>query len=174
MATNTSIVLQVFDGTLDGACPDDFMKRLSGASVTKASRKGKQLWLEFGSRPSILFHLGMTGSFAAIHPDGTQESAEYVNTKVDMKLWPPKHWKLHFEMKGGGKIAFIAVRRFERIRMVQNPEKEVVLPTHSLQYIACHAKTSDSTLWCIASRPFHFWDSTLSTKCLPSRQVDAS
>ena len=49
-----------------------------------------QLWLQLDSRPWVLFHLGMTGSFAAFHPDGQVESADYVNTKV--RAPDQQHW----------------------------------------------------------------------------------
>ncbi|KAJ1492542.1 hypothetical protein T484DRAFT_1770936 [Baffinella frigidus] len=57
--------------------------------------------------------------------------------QVDATEWPPKHWKMHMEMEGGeekggkgkggkggeaavgDKVAFIAIRRFERVRLQQ-------------------------------------------------------
>ena len=50
---------------------------------------------------------------------------------MDATEWPPKYWKMHMEMEGeekkgkggkaavGDKIAFIAIRRFERVRLQQ-------------------------------------------------------
>ncbi|EKX42614.1 hypothetical protein GUITHDRAFT_141036 [Guillardia theta CCMP2712] len=97
---------------------------IPGATILAARRKGKHLWLELKERPWPLIHLGMTGSFAAVSPDGTKEVAEYVNSRVDAESWPPKFWKFRLVMENGNDVAFIAIRRFERVRMQQDPRRE--------------------------------------------------
>ena len=115
-----SRLLQVFDGI----APDDYAKHLTGTLITGAGRKGKQLWVELEKRPWPLIHLGMTGSFAAIDSKGTVHTAHYINSKVDASSWPPKFWKFHMEMDDGCRVAFIAIRRFERVRLVADPPNE--------------------------------------------------
>ncbi|KAJ1492541.1 DNA glycosylase/AP lyase [Baffinella frigidus] len=66
-----------------GGCSEALAKHMAGTRVIAACRKGKQLWLELERAPHPSFHLGMTGSFAALKVDGTVEAAEYVNSKVD-------------------------------------------------------------------------------------------
>lgn len=114
----------------EGGISQKFAKHMTGSHVVAACRKGKQLWLELQRPPHPSFHLGMTGSFAALRPNGTVECAEYVNSKVDASQWPPKHWKFHLEMEpekgaaAGEKVAFVAIRRFERVRLQADPRGE--------------------------------------------------
>ena len=108
----------------DGVAPNEFARHLLHQRVTGAGRKGKQLWVELEKRPWALIHLGMTGSFAAIDARGDVHTAHYVNSNVDASCWPPKHWKFHIELDDGGKVAFIAIRRFERVRLLHDPPSE--------------------------------------------------
>ena len=108
----------------DGVAPNEFARHLLHQRVTGAGRKGKQLWVELEKRPWALVHLGMTGSFAAIDARGDVHTAHYVNSNVDASCWPPKHWKFHIELDDGGKVAFIAIRRFERVRLLHDPPSE--------------------------------------------------
>ena len=108
----------------DGVAPNEFARHLLHQRVTGAGRKGKQLWVELEKRPWALIHLGMTGSFAAIDARGDVHTAHYVNSNVDASCWPPKHWKFHIELDDGGRVAFVAIRRFERVRLLHDPPSE--------------------------------------------------
>ncbi len=112
--------LKVFEGV----SPNDFAKHLKGQRITGAGRKGKQLWVELERRPWPLIHLGMSGSFASIDNKGNIHTAHYVNSKVDASSWPPKFWKFHLLLDDGCRVAFIAIRRFERVKLLQDPPNE--------------------------------------------------
>jgi formamidopyrimidine-DNA glycosylase len=95
----------------EGVTALDFSKRMTGSKILAAHRKGKQLWLELDTRPWPCFHLGMSGSFAAITATNEIKCASYVNTKiaVSTELWPPKFWKFTLTMSNCDRVAFIAV-----------------------------------------------------------------
>ncbi|CAK8993808.1 unnamed protein product [Durusdinium trenchii] len=100
---NDKIVCQVPAGRL---------KALKGRTVKQCRRWGKQLWFEMDKGPSPMFHLGMTGSF---HVKG-RNSLKYVRLKEDdPKTWPPKFWKVEFQMSDGTCFAMSDPRRFGRI-----------------------------------------------------------
>ncbi len=103
----------------EGVSALNFSKRMTGSKILAAHRKGKQLWLELDTRPWPCFHLGMSGSFAAITASNEVMCASYVNTKiaVSAELWPPKFWKFTMTMSNSARVAFIAVSRWPHFRM---------------------------------------------------------
>ncbi len=82
-------------------------------------RKGKQFWFEFvelGS-PCVLFHFGMTGSFAI----KGQQAMKYRSFKVDEAQWPPRFTKLSIKFSNGEELAFCDPRRLGRIKIRSDP-----------------------------------------------------
>jgi formamidopyrimidine-DNA glycosylase len=91
-----------------GVRPRDFAAALSGRRVERVGRKGKHLWLELDRRPWPLFHFGMTGSFE-IYAQGRER---------------PRFWKVELTTEEGVCLAMPDPRRFGRIRLQQEPERE--------------------------------------------------
>jgi formamidopyrimidine-DNA glycosylase len=101
--------------------PDLLRKRLLGAEVRAARRKGKQLWLEIGSQGSLLIHLGMTGHLRT--PDERRLKLA-ADTPLDDGRWPPRFAKLHLVFDDDGELVFTNSRRFGRVRWRQDPRAE--------------------------------------------------
>jgi formamidopyrimidine-DNA glycosylase len=77
---------------------------LRGRTVVGTGRKGKHLWLELDRRPWPAFHMGMSGWFEVVGPDDE----------------PPRFWKLDL-MAGSRRVVFCDIRRFGRVRLLQDP-----------------------------------------------------
>jgi formamidopyrimidine-DNA glycosylase len=92
----------------EGVSPRRFAAALCGRRVEAVRRKGKHLWLELDRRPWPLFHFGMTGSFE-IYADGRER---------------PRFWKVELTTEEGVRLAMPDPRRFGRIRLQQEPERE--------------------------------------------------
>jgi formamidopyrimidine-DNA glycosylase len=80
---------------------------LKGRTVRGAGRKGKHVWLELDRRPWPAFHMGMSGWFEVIGPDDDR----------------PRFWKLDL-LAGNRRVVFCDVRRFGRVRLLQDPPNE--------------------------------------------------
>lgn len=49
------------------------------------------------------------------------KSAEYQQGTKDGGEWPPRFWKIQFEMDDGTRMAFNDARRFARVRFLKDP-----------------------------------------------------
>src|SRR6266542_1084664 len=92
----------------EGVSPRRFARALTGRRVEAVKRKGKHLWMELDERPWPLFHFGMTGSFE-IYRDPRER---------------PRFWKVELAMEDGTRLAMPDARRFGRIRLQHEPERE--------------------------------------------------
>jgi formamidopyrimidine-DNA glycosylase len=100
----------------DAVSPDAFARALRGRRVRAVRRRGKHLWLELDRRPWPLFHFGMTGSFRLYRREDER----------------PRFWKLELHMDDGRRLALSDPRRFGRIRLQEDPERE--RPLHLLGF----------------------------------------
>jgi formamidopyrimidine-DNA glycosylase len=91
-----------------GVSPRRFARALRGRRVLGVKRKGKHLWMELDRRPWPAFHLGMTGSF------------ELYGSEAER----PRFWKVEIRMEDGRRLALPDARRFGRIRLQDDPERE--------------------------------------------------
>jgi formamidopyrimidine-DNA glycosylase len=92
----------------DGVTPQRFARVLRGRLVVAVHRKGKHLWMELDERPWPLFHFGMTGSFEFYRGVGER----------------PRFWKFELLMEDETRLAMPDARRFGRIRLQHEPERE--------------------------------------------------
>jgi formamidopyrimidine-DNA glycosylase len=92
----------------DTVGPEEFARALKGRRVLAVRRRGKHLWLELDRRPWPLFHFGMTGSFALYRGEDER----------------PRFWKVELVMDDGRRLAMPDPRRFGRIRLQKDPERE--------------------------------------------------
>jgi formamidopyrimidine-DNA glycosylase len=81
---------------------------LRGRRVVAARRKGKHNWLELDRRPWLAFHFGMSGHLHSYRSAGDR----------------PRFWKLELTTEEGRRVTFTDVRRFGRIRLLQDPAGE--------------------------------------------------
>ncbi len=100
----------------DGVSPRRFARVLRGRRVVAVRRKGKHLWMELDERPWPLFHFGMTGSFEIYRAPGER----------------PRFWKVELLMEDETRLAMPDARRFGRIRLQHEPERE--LPVSGLGF----------------------------------------
>lgn len=103
------------------APPATFADALLGARVTGTDRHGKYFWMTFDGRPSLLFHLGMTGSIRIPNVDTLRYKT---GPKVPSTEWPPRFTKLCLTFDDGGQLAFTNARRLGRLRLVDDPRAE--------------------------------------------------
>jgi formamidopyrimidine-DNA glycosylase len=91
-----------------GVDPRRFAEALRGRTVSGVHRKGKHLWIELDRAPHPLFHFGMTGSF------------EFYRRPEER----PRFWRVELRMDDGMHLAMPDARRFGRIRLAHDPERE--------------------------------------------------
>ena len=115
------------DGLFDelvcsGNTEAEFREALLDGTIVSAKRRGKQLYFEVkikGQSKSqqplhLLFHFGMSGSFAV---EGVAVPT-YVNVKIDTK-YPPKFCKFELQFANGKKLAFSDPRRLGRVKLLK-------------------------------------------------------
>jgi formamidopyrimidine-DNA glycosylase len=78
---------------------------LRGRRVLAARRKGKHNWLELDRGPWLAFHFGMSGDLHVYR--GPEDR--------------PRFWKLEMVTSDRTRVAITDVRRFGRIRLLQDP-----------------------------------------------------
>jgi formamidopyrimidine-DNA glycosylase len=91
-----------------GVPPRRLADAMVGRTVRRVRRRGKHLWFELDRRPWPSFHFGMTGSFA-VYGDPARR---------------PRFWRIEIVFAGGVRLAFSDPRRFGRIRLLDDPERE--------------------------------------------------
>lgn len=92
----------------EGVSPRRFAAALRGRRVEAVRRRGKHLWMELDRRPWPLFHFGMTGSFEIYRHERER----------------PRFWKVEILAEDGTRLAMPDPRRFGRIRLQHEPERE--------------------------------------------------
>ena len=105
----------------DGVSTRQVRQALTGRIIYAAHRRGKHLWLELDQRPWPCFHLGLTGSFQARDMRLPKLASSYT---ADGSDWPPRFEKIRLFMSNGAELAMTNKRRFGRIRLRKEPEKE--------------------------------------------------
>ena len=92
------------------ALPKDFVARLEGRRVVELGRRAKYLIARLDSGDRLLMHLGMTGRFTVIVPDGR------AITLGELYYEPPaaagSHDHVVFEVEDGHRIVYNDARRF--------------------------------------------------------------
>ena len=107
---------------------------LRGRCVRAARRKGKHNWLELDRRPWLAFHFGMSGGLHAYR-------------RAEER---PRFWKLEVVTDRGQRVAITDVRRFGRIRLLQDPENEP--PISRLGFDALHGLPPAPDLFAVLQR----------------------
>src|ERR1700730_2501633 len=101
--------------------PKDFVKRLTGKTVTGLGRRAKYLLADLSSGDVLLMHLGMSGSFRVAQEkeaNGANAPGRFHHPRSDDRA----HHHIIFHMSSGARIAFTAPRRFGLMLLVPRAE----------------------------------------------------
>jgi formamidopyrimidine-DNA glycosylase len=94
--------------------PKDFVKRLTGHTVTGLGRRAKYLLADLSSGDVLMMHLGMSGSFRVAQDDGDVTPGDFHYPRTDDRA----HDHVVFHMSSGARIAFNDPRRFGLMLLV--------------------------------------------------------
>ncbi len=97
--------------------PPDFVKRLTGQTITGLGRRAKYLTADLGSGDVLLMHLGMSGSFRVSHGDETQPGRFH-----HAKPAAATHDHVVFHLSSGATVTFNDPRRFGLMLIVPRSE----------------------------------------------------
>jgi formamidopyrimidine-DNA glycosylase len=100
--------------------PDNFAKRVRGATVTALRRRAKYLLAELSSNEVLLMHLGMSGSFRIADGKSERTPGAYHHERSAAKA----HDHVVFHMSSGKEITFNDPRRFGFMLLVPAAELE--------------------------------------------------
>ncbi|KAL6242126.1 hypothetical protein RBB50_011038 [Rhinocladiella similis] len=110
-----------------GCSHTEFQKHMTGKQVVDVGQQGKYFWMIMSSPPHPVMHFGMSGWLKF-----KDEHTYYYRPKEGEaeEPWPPKFMKFLLETtpeNGEEKVeaAFVDMRRFARIRLVDCPGKEI-------------------------------------------------
>ena len=98
----------LWEGTLASPSPAEFLSRIQGQFVTGIGRRGKNLLIEL-TLDTLIIHLRMSGEL-----------------KVELKSAEiGKHYRLILNFNDNYRLAFNNIRKFGRVWLTENPEKEL-------------------------------------------------
>ena len=95
--------------------PQNFNKRLEGASVTGLGRRAKYLLADLSSGEVLLMHLGMSGSFRVLHGSDERGPGKFHHARGKLSA----HDHVVFHMSNGAVITFNDPRRFGFMKLIQ-------------------------------------------------------
>jgi formamidopyrimidine-DNA glycosylase len=126
MAGRRVLRLEVNRPNLRFAFPDRFAERIEGQRVTNLTRRAKYLLLELASGETLIMHLGMSGRFLIVPPDGaTQIPGEFEQEAG--RLAAHDHVVFHMQEEGAAgegatgatRIIYNDARRFGFMDLVE-------------------------------------------------------
>jgi formamidopyrimidine-DNA glycosylase len=100
--------------------PKDFVKRLTGKTVTSLSRRAKYLLADLSSGEVLLMHLGMSGSFRVEKSGAAVTPGEFYHPRGETG----KHDHVVFEMSSGFTAIFNDPRRFGFMKLIPREKLE--------------------------------------------------
>jgi formamidopyrimidine-DNA glycosylase len=103
----------------------DFIKRLSGQTVTGLGRRAKYLLADLGSGDLLLMHLGMSGSFRVTVKNDAKTPGKFHHPRTEDRA----HDHVVFHMSSGASVVFNDPRRFGYMKVIarQGLEDEPLL-----------------------------------------------
>ncbi|MGZ6013952.1 MAG: bifunctional DNA-formamidopyrimidine glycosylase/DNA-(apurinic or apyrimidinic site) lyase [Caulobacteraceae bacterium] len=94
--------------------PPGFVQTLTGATVTRLSRRAKYLLATLDREDTLVMHLGMSGRFEILRPEGTTRPGEFHYAPDP----DPKHAHIVFETDAGVRVTYYDPRRFGYMSLV--------------------------------------------------------
>ena len=104
--------------------PKDFVKRLTGKTVTGLGRRAKYLLADLSSGDVLMMHLGMSGSFRVAADGRAKTPGKFHHPRSEARA----HDHVVFHMSSGAQVIFNDPRRFGLMLLVPRAE----LAEHSL------------------------------------------
>ena len=105
------------------AFPTRFAERLQGARVEALERRAKYILMHLDTGESLLAHLGMTGRFTVLHPDGRMSEPGAFYHEVGYYTESP-HDHVVLVMEGGTRIVYNDARRFGFMDLLETAKRE--------------------------------------------------
>src|SRR5579864_7083052 len=100
--------------------PKDFVKRLTGRTVTGLGRRAKYLLADLSSGDVLLMHLGMSGSFHVFEKRGAAALGRYYHERAKHVT----HDHVVFHMSSGAIVTFNDPRRFGSMKIVPRQDRK--------------------------------------------------
>ena len=93
--------------------PEGFAAKLTGAKVLSLTRRAKYILIDLDNNHTLISHLGMTGRFTALRPEGggTNLGEFYFETKANPNADGP-HDHVVFTLENGVRMIYSDPRRF--------------------------------------------------------------
>jgi formamidopyrimidine-DNA glycosylase len=98
--------------------PKDFVKRLTGKTVTGLGRRAKYLLADLSSGDVLMMHLGMSGSFRVAADGRAKMPGRFHHKRSDARA----HDHVVFHMSSGAQVIFNDPRRFGLMLLVPRVE----------------------------------------------------
>jgi formamidopyrimidine-DNA glycosylase len=99
--------------------PPNFVQALTGATITRLTRRAKYLMATLDREDTLVMHLGMSGRFEIAHP--VQEGAGGVERPGEFHYAPerdPRHAHIVFTTETGVRVTYYDPRRFGYMALV--------------------------------------------------------
>jgi formamidopyrimidine-DNA glycosylase len=99
--------------------PANFVQVLTGATITRLTRRAKYLLAALDREDTLVMHLGMSGRFEIARPDnekrgGVERPGEFLYAADP----DPKHAHIVFETEAGARVTYYDPRRFGYMSLV--------------------------------------------------------
>jgi formamidopyrimidine-DNA glycosylase len=98
--------------------PKDFVKRLTGKTVTGLGRRAKYLLADLSSGDVLMMHLGMSGSFRVAADGRAKNPGKFHHPRSEARA----HDHVVFHMSSGAQVIFNDPRRFGLMLLVPRGE----------------------------------------------------
>jgi formamidopyrimidine-DNA glycosylase len=95
--------------------PEDFVQRLTGATVTRLDRRAKYLLGHLDRGDTLVMHLGMTGRFEVEAPLAARRPGDFVHAAPP----DPRHAHVLFGTEAGATVTYYDPRRFGFMGLVE-------------------------------------------------------
>jgi formamidopyrimidine-DNA glycosylase len=95
--------------------PPNFVQTLTGATVTRLTRRAKYLLATLDREDTLVMHLGMSGRFEITHPEGEPERPGEFHYAPTPNA---KHAHIVFETETGVRVTYYDPRRFGYMALV--------------------------------------------------------
>lgn len=92
----------------------DFIARLEGQTITGLGRRAKYLMADLNSGDVLLMHLGMSGSFRVLKPEGAAAPGKFHYPRSEDRA----HDHVVFHMSSGAAVVFNDPRRFGYMKII--------------------------------------------------------
>jgi len=103
--------------------PEGFATKLAGAKITSLTRRAKYILIDLDNNLTLISHLGMTGRFTALQPEGggTNLGEFYFETAANANADGP-HDHVVFTLDNGVKLVYSDPRRFGMMDLALSSE----------------------------------------------------